>query len=199
MGSLKFALEGLYFQAVVANSGPLMKLFVKAMFAVLVLAMLLPFTVLKGPDGRTLMSFSDIGLPDFSFDMPDMPDVSSGGGTATLQAGDTLTETDAGLQGKDIFYQWNDADGNIQFTTQPPPEGVPYTVKGYDPDANVIQSVKLPEPEAEKKSPSDKLGSDGKIGNPYEQESIKKLIQDAKNVEKMLSERYQQQEELLNQ
>lgn len=177
-----------------------MKLFVKLMFALLFLAVMLPFTVLKGPDGDTLMSFSDIGIPDFSFDLPDLPELSSGSGTATLKAGDSIPEGDTGLQGKDIFYRWHDSAGDVQFTTDPPPEGIPYTIKGYDPNANVIQSVKLPEPEPEtSKTPSKVLDEDGGIVNPYEQESIKKLIEDTKNVEKLLNQRFQEQDALMNQ
>ena len=176
-----------------------MKLFAKVMIALLFIALMLPFTILKGPDGRNLMSFSDIGLPDLSFDVPDLPDLpSSGGGTATLQAGDVVTETDTGLQGKDVFYQWHDSAGDVQFTTEPPAEGIPYTVKGYDPNTNVIQSVKLPEEKPKDVSPKT-VGNDGKIGNPYEQENIKKLIEDAQNIEEMLGQRFKQQEELLNQ
>ena len=51
-----------------------MKLFVKLMLALLVLALLLPFTILKDDHGNTLMSFSDFSLSDVK--MPDfsMPD-----------------------------------------------------------------------------------------------------------------------------
>ena len=176
-----------------------MKLFAKLIFALLFIAMMLPFTILKGPDGKPLMSVSDIGIPDLSFDVPDMPNVSSGGGTAALQAGDTIPGSDTSLKGKDIFYQWHDSSGNIQFTTQPPPEGVPYTIKGYDPNANVIQSVKLPEPEPEPETSATKQDKGNEIPNPYEQESIKKLIEDTKNVEQMLNQRFKEQDALLNQ
>jgi hypothetical protein len=175
-----------------------MKLFVKLMVALLFIALMLPFTILKGPDGKTLMSFSDFSLPDMSFDVPDLPEISSGGGTATLQAGDTIPGADSGIEGKDIFYQWHDSAGDIQFTTEPPPEGIPYTVKGYDPNTNVIQSVKLPQEEPKEVAPKT-VDNDGEITNPYDQENIKKLIDDAKNIEKMLDQRFKQQDELLNQ
>ena len=42
-----------------------MKLFVKLMLAGLVLAFLLPFTLLKDDQGKTLMSFSDFSLARF--------------------------------------------------------------------------------------------------------------------------------------
>jgi hypothetical protein len=41
-------------------------------------------------------------------------------------------------------YQWRDAQGNWQVTDEPPPEGVPYEIKQYQLDANII-SPKRPE------------------------------------------------------
>jgi hypothetical protein len=127
-----------------------MKLFAKLMIAVLILAMLLPFTILKGPDGKTLLSFSDFSLPDFNlpdFNLPDMP---------KMPSVDMPGASDGDLAGKDLFYKWYDADGNVQFT-----------------------------------KPED-------IGNPYSQESIKKLFEDAKNIEKLLNQRAMDQESALN-
>ena len=175
-----------------------MKLFGKLLIAILVIGLLLPFTVLKGPDGDTLMKFSDIGLPDFSVDLPSV-NAPSFSGTAKLQSAEELQAADDDLTGKDIFYQWKDAAGNIQFTSEPPPEGVEYIVKGYDPNANVIQSVKLPEEEKEAEPSATKTIKDEKIGNPYSEESIKKLFDDAKNIEKILNQRLKDQDELFNQ
>ncbi len=167
-----------------------MKLFAKLMIAVLFIAMLLPFTILKDKNGDTLMSFSDLSLPDFSLSgLPDMPD-----------AGEITPSIDLG--GKDVFYKWYDADGNLQFTTEPPPDGIEYTAKGFDPNANVIQAVKLPQPETEAgetaaaQEPSS--GTDG-IGNPYSPEAIEKLFKDAKNIENILNQRMKDQEAVLNQ
>ena len=165
-----------------------MKLFAKLLLTALVLALLLPFTILKDDKGSTLMSFSDFKLPDFS--MPDLPDAGS------------INPSIDGLGGKDIFYKWYDADGNVQFTTEPPPDGIEYTIKGYDPNTNVIQAVKLPEEkhEAEAKSSSqNKTGSAAEVGTPYSQESIKKLFEDAKNIEQQLNQRTQNQESAINQ
>lgn len=166
-----------------------MKLFAKLMITLLVIAMLLPFTILKGPDGNTLMSFSDLSLPSFS--LPDMPKMPS--------AGD-LAPSAGNLSGKDVFYQWYDADGNVQFTTDPPPDGVEYTRKGYDPNANVIQAVEpLPEKGDEAAEVTEIKPPEDDIGNPYSQEAIEKLFKDAQNIEKMLSEKLKQQEAIANQ
>ena len=127
-----------------------MKLFVKLMIAILVIGMLLPFTILKDDDGDTLASFSDISLPDFSmpgFSMPKMPKFSE----PSIEPA-----SDDDLTGKDLFYKWYDADGNVQFTTEKPADGIEFTIKGFDPDANVIQAVKIPPkpPVAEESTPT---------------------------------------------
>ena len=166
-----------------------MKLFAKVMLAVLVIAMLLPFTILKDDDGHTLMSLSDISLPDFS--MPsltnELPQVDAPGGSL--------------LKGEDRVYQWYDGDGNIQFTTDPPPQGVDFEVRSFDPDANVIKSVELPrENQAVTGEGAETASADpSDIGNPYSGENLRKLFEDARNVEKLLERRFQNQESQLNQ
>ncbi len=162
-----------------------MKLFAKLMIAALFIAMALPFTILKDKNGNTLMSFDNLKLPNFS--MPDMPD------TKKLTSGSGQT---------DYFYKWYDGDGNVQFTTEPPPEGVEYTVKGYDPDTNLIQAVKAPVEAAPEPAPRDSAKPDldtGALDNPYSPENVKKMIDEAKNVQKILNQRYQDQESALNQ
>jgi len=164
-----------------------MKLFAKLMIAGLVIAMLLPFTFLKNKDGGTLLSFSDFSLPDFS--MPELPNARD------------ITPTIGGLDGQDIFYKWYDTEGNVQFTTEPPADGIEYTVKGFDPDANVIRAVKVP-PKASgsaETSSAEKTSSAEDIGNPYTTESIEKLFKDTKNIEKMLNQRLQNMDAEINQ
>lgn len=36
------------------------------------------------------------------------------------------------------LYQWQDADGNWQVTDRPPPDGIPYEVRQYALDANLL-------------------------------------------------------------
>jgi hypothetical protein len=171
-----------------------MKLFTKLMIAVLFIAMLLPFTILKDDQGSTLMSFSDIGLPSISMPKISMP-VFFGSNNITPSSDDDLS-------GKDFFYKWYDSEGNIQFTTEPPADGIEYTLKGFDPNANVIQSVKISPrkstadestaTQAKPRSPEDGV-------NPYSGDHVKKMIEDTKNIEKLLSQRYKNQESALNQ
>lgn len=165
-----------------------MKLFAKLMIAALFIALLLPFTILKDDSGNTLMSLKNMKLPDFS--MPDMPD---------MPGGKTLSPIGSG--GEDLFYKWYDAQGNVQFTTEPPAQGIEYTIKGYDPDANVIQAVKIPAepaPDSGTDTPTKTKLKPGDVENPYDPESIKKLMDDARNIQNILNQRYQDQESASN-
>ena len=151
------------------------------MITILVLGILLPFTLLKGKDGSPLLSFSDMKLPESDISLPDAVP-----GSADVS----------------LIYQWTDGEDNIQFSNTPPPQGVEYTVKGYDPNLNVIQAVELPGdiPEEELETDSnEKITSAGDIGNPYSPEKIEKLIDDANNIEKLLNQRVKNQEALLDQ
>jgi hypothetical protein len=168
-----------------------MKLFVKLIFAALFLAVLLPFTLLKGKDGRPLMSVSDLKMPDIS-----LPKVVSDAKLPKLPGADSSNQ--------DLVYQWRDADGNLNFTSQPPPEGIEYTVKGYDPRTNLIQSVQLEEEPKASESDSEQndeapVKGTSDIGNPYSPDKIEKLFNDAKNVEKLLNDRMKQQEAMIGQ
>jgi len=167
-----------------------MKLFVKLMIAALVIAVLLPFTILKGRDGNSLLSIPDFNLPDISLpELPDLPSVDMPGASGES------------LGGKDIFYKWYDAKGNVQFTTEPPADGIEYTVKGFDPDTNVIQAVEIPviEPTSDANESEGQNSAKPEDGtNPYSQEGIKKLFEDAKNIEKLLNQRAKDQESALN-
>jgi hypothetical protein len=162
-----------------------MRFFIKILITLVVLAILLPFTLLKGKDGRPLMSLDKLKTPDIS--VPRLPTTGLG--------------SDDG--NKDLIYRWTDREGVIHFTNTPPPRGVEYTVKGYDPNTNLIQSVKLPQAEepperkpvqAATKQPP---GSLREIGNPYSVEKVEKLMEDARNVQKLLEDRLERQEELI--
>ncbi len=169
-----------------------MKLFAKFLIAAAFIAVLLPFTVLKGTDGKTLMSLPTPSMPSLSLDsLPDLPDFGEKNSSASRSSG-----------GEDLFYKWHDKQGNVQFTSEPPPNGVEYTVKGYDPNANVIQAVdtSILQPKIVKSSQSSSrpTNSADAIGNPYSPERVKKLFDDANNIEKILNQRLKDQEAAIN-
>ncbi len=162
-----------------------MKLFGKLLIAALVLSVLLPFTILKGKDGRPLMSFSDIKAPSLS--LPSMPDIVS----------DTKPKPVSGSG--DIIYKWKDKQGVLHFSSSPPPEGTEFTSKGYDPNTNLIQSVKvITEPTERLRPQQQQIQTSSDIGNPYSPAKVEKLIKDAQNIEKLLNDRLKRQEALIN-
>ncbi len=158
------------------------------MLFALVLAVVAPFTILKDNCGRPLMSVSDLKLPDIS-----MPDIG--------KAADEIPGTSGQLS---VIYEWTDAKGNLNFTTEAPPAGVAYVVKTYDPNSNVIQAVKpIVEAAATSEENSDSSAARGDesagdgLGNPYSPQQIEKLFDDAKNVQKQLNERVTKQQQMI--
>jgi len=166
-----------------------MNLFIKLLIAILVISLLLPFTFLKDKLGNPMLSVRDLNFPSFTLPELSMPDFLSSG-MPKLPGGVK------GSDGKDMIYQWTDADGNVQFSNSQPPEGVVYTLKGYDPNLNVIQAVETQAAGSEEVSGSEskkKITSAKDIGSPYSVERIEKLFEDANNIEKLLNQRLNNQ------
>ena len=166
-----------------------MNLFIKLLIAILVISLLLPFTFLKDKHGNPLLSVRDLNFPSLTLPELSMPDFLSSG----------MPKFPGGVRGsdgKDMIYQWTDADGNVQFSNSQPPEGVVYTLKGYDPNLNVIQAVETQAAGSEEVSGSEskkKITSAKDIGSPYSVERIEKLFEDANNIEKLLNQRLNNQ------
>lgn len=166
-----------------------MNLFIKLLIAILVISLLLPFTFLKDKHGNPLLSVRDLNFPSLTLPELSMPDFLSSG-KPKIPGGVR------GSDGKDMIYQWTDADGNVQFSNSQPPEGVVYTLKGYDPNLNVIQAVEAQATGSEEVSGSQskkKITSAKDIGSPYSVERIEKLFEDANNIEKLLNQRFNNQ------
>lgn len=108
-----------------------MKLILMLSGATLAIAAVLSFTILRGEDGKTLLSFSDFKIPEIDlaeFSLMNLPESWWSPGTE--------------LPGAEItIYEWPDIEGNLQFSNSPPPEGIEYTVKKYNPNENVIPAV----------------------------------------------------------
>jgi len=168
-----------------------MKLFMKLILAALVLGLLLPFTLLKDEQGKTLMSFSSFSLPDFK--LPGM-----------LSGKQILPDID-GHGRQDIVYRWHDSKGNIHFTTDPPADGIQFTVKGYDPSANVIRAVEFADGDA----PLESIAADTSVANGqntspdrdkvYDKDNILNLFDDSSNIQQVLNHRLDKQNSAVNQ
>jgi len=108
-----------------------MKLILMLSGAALVIAAVLSFTLLKGENGKTLLSFSDFKVPEI-----DLVDFSLKALAGTWWASDSDSP-----RIESTIYEWTDIEGNLQFSNSPPSEGIKYTVKEYDPNENVIPAV----------------------------------------------------------
>lgn len=112
-------------------------------------------------------------------------------------------------------YKWVDENGRTHFSEAPPVGEVAETME-LKTNTNVMQAVKIPDQEEEEdnfggtiislgkssgsKSDPDKdnESSDGELENPYSPEGIENLIDNAKNVSKMMNQRQKQQQQILN-
>jgi len=83
------------------------------------------------------MNFSDISLPYglfsdlFGINVPGIDDLKG------------LTNISEPIRDRNQIYKWIDIDGNLHFSSSPPAENIKYTVKGYDPNQNIIQAVSV--------------------------------------------------------
>ncbi len=104
------------------------------------------------------------------------------------------------LGGKQTVYKWVDENGVTQYSSEPPPNQATTSLE-LDPETNIIQSVEVPSDEGDDSTLSNKNNETPQLALPegpvYSPDNIKKLIDDAKNVQKTLDERYQKQEEML--
>jgi len=89
------------------------------------------------------------------------------------------------------IYKWRDKHGVMQFTNTPPPADKNAERVELNPNSNIIQAVKIPAAEEPK--------AVAKIErpNPYSVGGMKKAIDAAKDVEKMMKERQEKQMEML--
>ena len=92
-------------------------------------------------------------------------------------------------------YKWVDENG-IQHFGGTPPAGVVAERKHLKPSLNIMQAKKIPEKEEAGDASVKK--DDGILKNPYNPENMKQIINDAKNVQKLLDQRFENQKEMLN-
>lgn len=203
------------------------KLFVKLMLFLLVLALAAPF-ILKGPDGRPLLSLSDLELPRFELPQVNLPGSDSDNSQPanderqwirwSKQEGlpfnpDKLTPAQLAqldIRAQDnIYYRWQDGNGVWQYSTLPNRNTTNFVVR-TDPGANVLQS--LPSAQIDRvfgrDAPADNaITKDNPMANGKGLESgllpvpttvpvteIPKLLEQAKNVQKLADQRLKQME-----
>ena len=167
-----------------------MRRIVKLIVGGLVVGVLLAFAYLKDEDGKALLNLSNWQVPEFKFPefkFPEMPD---------LPSSEEQDKTEPPQLGRPI-YQWSDTEGNLQFSGEPPAAGIEYTVQAYDPNINIIQSVKTDPQESESDAetrPPETISTAEDSGNAYSLEGIEKIFEDVNNIEKLLNQRFINQE-----
>ncbi len=134
--------------------------------------------------GKTPFSSIDFSLPNFSFSS-----LKSEVGEITGDIGATVPGVPSDNQ---TVYKWVDANGVTQYTSEPPPAGQEFTSLNLDPNTNIVQGLKPKTPEAAPEKPAADMPQ-----APMMPSNAKQLIEDAKNVQNLLNERFEKQEEAL--
>lgn len=170
-----------------------MKLFIKFMIFIVVLACAGPF-ILKRPDGRPWMTISDLKAPDIA-----TPDISPLTDQVKKLGGSD--EENAAAEQTTIF-KWQDKDGVWHFSDEASATTPSEEIR-INHNANVVHMEKQQTPKEipvtksnEQVVQNESKSLDTEV-SPYEQ--LPNLIDKAKNVEKLLDQRQQRQEEILKQ
>jgi len=94
-------------------------------------------------------------------------------------------------------YKWRDADGNWQFSNEPPPPGIYSDITIYRSDTNVTPALKTPAPTPDN---SDAAGTQGPepgagfipINDP---DKIKQILEDARKVQQQAEQHQPSQQQ----
>lgn len=98
--------------------------------------------------------------------------------------------------GKQTVYKWVDENGVTQYSAEAPSADQQVKTLELDPNTNIVQGVQMPEDEKEESSSKPAMSMP--TGPVYSPESIKKLVDDAKNIENLLQERMDKQDKILS-
>lgn len=98
--------------------------------------------------------------------------------------------------GKQTVYKWVDENGVTQYSAEAPAADQQVKTLELDPNMNIVQAVQMPEDEKEEEPSKPEFSMP--TGPIYSPESIKKLVDDAKNIENLLQERMDRQDKILS-
>ena len=156
-----------------------MKLFVKLMLFIVVAALAAPF-ILKGPDGRPLMSLDMLKAPDVK--LPDFSKAADAVSASLNKAGEEPSKAVA-------VYKWQDENGSWHFSDNVE-QGQSAQKLNVDPNANLVHYEGAGESRAQDEH-------DAQSGSPLG--AVGTLIGDAKNVGHLQEEHLARQERALQQ
>ncbi len=161
-----------------------MRKLIRILLLLMLFAAIFPFTF-PWRDGKPMLSWSDLKLPG----MPEveMPQIELPGSEEKARAAHQPLS----------LYRWQDSNGGMQFSNEPPPEEVAYQRVEVNPDANLLQA---PPPAIKQDSPAPQ-------GEPTSTSSLPspltvspgeamQLIEDAHEIREMSEQRLRQHEEL---
>ena len=153
--------------------------------AKIILKMVVMLVVVVGVSNYALYIMT--GKTPFSTNNLKMPDISAPSVDSLVNGGKTTA------------YKWTDENGVVHYSSEPPPEHRQVEVLEVDPNVNLVQGVEKKEEIAGPGSqgPGSQPALDLPGGNVYSPENVQKLIQDAKDVQQKLNERYKEQEKIV--
>lgn len=158
----------------------------RTLLLLLTFAAIFPF-VYPWKDGKPLLSWSDIQMPENpEIRLPGLAEI-------VLPAEEETTrEPDQAVK----LYRWQGADGGIQFSNEPPPEGTDYEIVEIFPDANLIQGQN-PDTTASPTT-SDANNSHRALASPLTVSpgEAMQLLEDAYNIREVSEQRLRQHEAL---
>ena len=135
------------------------------------------FTYLK--TGKGLFNANTLSMPDISLD--------------TRSIKDLLSADKEPQESNDVLHKWVDSNGVTQYTQTRPPKHAIGKVILVDPNANVVARLKT-----NAKTPEKAPQADDPEGSAYNPSTVKKLMDDAKNVQKLLDDRAAKHTEIID-
>ncbi len=154
---------------------PNMRLIIKLLLFVLVAGIFLPFFTL-GPGGGPLLDPPELALLDI--EVPQLPNF--------MGKEEAVTTSGSSTQ----VYRWRDSEGQIHYSSEPPPKTVKAKGVTLDSHVNVVPAVKFdatPRQRETGKQSREKLP--GSIDPIYSPQKVKQLIDDAHDAQDLLNSR----------
>ena len=164
-----------------------MKLFIKLMLLLLVLGGVLPF-ITFGPDGSPLFKLKDLQAPELKLPSFLNPTAIKKQFSDSTQSSKPRT-----------IYKWYDTDGQMHYTSEPPPTGTRAEIIQLQSDVGV-QLATEPGILAKTHTPKEtgRPSVSKNLGEPHSPMDVQQVIDHTRNVQRLLNERKQAYDRLLD-
>lgn len=162
-----------------------MRRLIRTLLLLLLFAVIFPFTY-PWKDGKPMLSWSDLKMPE----MPEVevPEIALPGSEEQAREAHQPVS----------LYRWQDSEGGVQFSNEPPPEGMAYQRVEVNPDANLLQAPP-PAVDDENDASQARPSSSPSMPSPLTVSpgEALQLIEDAHEIREMSEQRLRQHEELV--